>query len=72
MKKLESIYDYINRNIKENGILKEDFNLDKYTGYQTDELKFALGALDGIMYFHSKIEVDKEQFLVFQSAKFAL
>ena len=26
-----------NCNIKENGILKEDFNLDKYTGYQTDE-----------------------------------
>ena len=58
---MESIYDYINRNIKENGILKEDFNLDKYIGYQTDEFKFALGALDGIMYFHSKIEVDKEQ-----------
>lgn len=58
---MESIYDYINRNIKENGILQEDFYLDKYIGYQNDELKFALGALDGIMYFHSKIEVDKEQ-----------
>lgn len=58
---MESIYDYINRSIEENGTLKANFNLNKYTGYQINEIKFALGTLDGIMFFHSKIETDEEQ-----------
>ena len=58
---MESIYEYINKSIKANGMLKDDFNLDKYTGCQPNKMKFALGALDGISYFHSKNEVDEEQ-----------
>ena len=58
---MESIYEYINKSIKANGMLKDDFNLDKYTDCQTNKMKFALGALDGISYFHSKNEVDEEQ-----------
>lgn len=58
---MESIYEYINKSIKANGMLKDDFNLDKYTDCQPNKMKFALGALDGISYFHSKNEVDKEQ-----------
>lgn len=64
---MESIYDYINRSIKENGTLEANFNLDKYTGYQINEIKFALGTLDGIMFFHSKIETDKEQLEFFKN-----
>ena len=58
---MESIYEYINKSIKVNGMLKDDFNLDKYTDCQPNKMKFALGALDGISYFHSKNEVDEEQ-----------
>ena len=58
---MESIYEYINKSIKANGMLKDDFNLDKYTDCQPNKMKFALGALDGISYFHSKNEVDEEQ-----------
>ena len=60
-KKMESIYEYIDKNIKANGMLKDNFNLDKYTGRKPNEMKFALGTLDGISYFHSKSEVDEEQ-----------
>lgn len=58
---MESIYEYINKSIKVNGMLKDDFNLDKYTDCQPNKMKFALGALDGISYFHSKNEADEEQ-----------
>lgn len=58
---MESIYEYINKSIKANGMLKDSFNLDKYTDWQPNKIKFALGALDGISYFHSKNEVDEEQ-----------
>ena len=50
---MESIYEYIDKNIKANGMLKDNFNLDKYTDRKPNEMKFALGALDGILYFHS-------------------
>ena len=58
-KKMESIYEYIDKNIKVNGMLKDNFNLDKYTDCQQSKMKNALGALDGIIYFHSKNEVDE-------------
>ena len=58
---MESIYEYIDKNIKANGMLKDNFNLDKYTDRKPNEIKFALGTLDGISYFHSKNEVDEEQ-----------
>lgn len=56
---MESIYEYIDKNIKVNGMLKDNFNLDKYTDCQQSKMKNALGALDGIIYFHSKNEVDE-------------
>ena len=54
-----SIYEYICENIKDNGKLKEGFNLDKYN-YSDEELKYELGAIDGISYFHTNQEEDKE------------
>ena len=38
---MESIYEYINKSIKANGMLKDDFNLDKYTDCKPTTLKFA-------------------------------
>ena len=52
---MESIYRYICKNIQNNGKLKDGFNLDIYNN-SNGELKFAPGALDGINYYHSKIE----------------
>ena len=57
--KMESIYKYICKNIQNNGKLKDGFNLDIYNN-SNGELKFAPGALDGINYYHSKIETDEE------------
>ena len=57
---MESIYKYICKNIQNNGKLKDGFNLDIYNNTSNGELKFALGALDGINYYHSKIETDEE------------
>lgn len=57
---MESIYKYICKNIQNNGKLKDSFNLDIYNNTSNEELKFAPGALDGINYYHSKIETDKE------------
>ena len=59
---MESIYKYICKNIQNNGKLKDSFNLDIYNNTSNGELKFAPGALDGINYYHSKIETDKELF----------
>lgn len=59
---MESIYKYIYKNIQNNGKLKDSFNLDIYNNTSNGELKFAAGALDGINYYHSKIETDKELF----------
>lgn len=56
---MESIYKYICKNIQNNGKLKDGFNLDIYNN-SNGELKFAPGALDGINYYHSKIETDEE------------
>lgn len=52
-KKMESIYEYIDKNIKAKRMLKDNFNLDKYTDCQQNKMKLALGALDEILYFHS-------------------
>ena len=57
---MESLYKYICKNIQNNGKLKDGFNLDIYNNTSNGELKFALGALDGINYYHSKIETDEE------------
>lgn len=57
---MESIYKYICKNIQNNGKLKDGFNLDMYSNTINRELKFAPGALDGMNYYHSKIEADKE------------
>ena len=59
---MESIYKYICQNIQNNGKLKDTFNLDIYDNTHNEELKFAPGALDGINYYHSKIESDEEVF----------
>ncbi len=59
---MESIYKYICKNIQNNGKLKDSFNLDIYNNTSNGELKFALGALDGINYYHTKIETDEELF----------
>ena len=56
---MESIYKYICKNIQNNGKLKDGFNLDIYNN-SNGELKFAPGALDGINYYHSKMETDEE------------
>ena len=56
---MESIYKYICKNIQNNGKLKDGFNLDIYNN-SNEELKFAPGALDGINYYHSKMETDEE------------
>lgn len=59
---MESIYKYICKNIQNNGKLKDSFSLDIYNNTSNGELKFALGALDGINYYHTKIETDEELF----------
>ena len=59
---MESIYEYICKNIQYNGKLKDSFNLNLYNNTSDGELKFAPGALDGINYFHSKSEADEELF----------
>lgn len=58
--KKESIYKYICKNIQNNGKLKDSFNLDIYNHISNGELKFVPGALDGINYYHSKIETDEK------------
>ena len=51
----ESIFECIDNHIKRNGMLPKDFNLDSYLSNQ-EEKDLALGALDGLSYFHTKIE----------------
>jgi len=51
----ESIFEYIDNHIKKNGTLSKDFNLDDYLA-NDEEKDLALGALDGLSYFHTKID----------------
>ena len=51
----ESIFEYIDNHIKKNGTLPKEFNLDGFIA-NDEEKDLALGALDGISYFHTKID----------------
>ena len=51
----ESIFEYIDNHIKKNGTLPKEFSLDDYIANE-EEKDLALGALDGISYFHTKID----------------
>ena len=52
----ESLFEYIDNHIKKNGTLPKEFNLDDYIANE-EERDLALGALDGLSYFHTKIIV---------------
>ena len=55
----ESIFECIDNHIKRNGTLPKDFNLDSYIA-NPEEKDLALGALDGLSYFHTKIEPNEK------------
>ena len=51
----ESIFEHIDNSILKNGTLSKDFNLDDYL-VNPEEKDFALGAMDGLSYFHIKLD----------------
>ncbi len=57
---MESILNYIEKNIERNGKLSKDFTLAPYKNMNPNAVNFADGAEDGIRLYHMKTEPDQE------------